>query len=106
MYFICIYYVLKNVLKWYAFTAASVHSSKPIQVSQQKTPTKVIKGRATKGKEKSPWRVLTSSPVIQKMTLKAKHRNKNSAWFTVHTRAIPVKMMTVTAVSNVRSTAV
>jgi hypothetical protein len=63
IYFIYPCYVLKNVLKWRAFTHASVHPSTPIQVSQEKTPTnthgivtstKIIKLRAIKGKEKSP----------------------------------------------------
>jgi hypothetical protein len=33
--------------------------------------------RAIRGKEKSPWRVLNSSPVIQKKKLKDKHRKNN-----------------------------
>jgi hypothetical protein len=69
--------VLKNVLKWRAFGPASVHSSTPNQVYQEKTPTKSIKSRAIKGKKKSPWRVLTGSPVFQKKKLKAKYRNNN-----------------------------
>jgi hypothetical protein len=36
-----------------------------------------MKLRTLKGKEKSPWRVLTGSPVIQKRKLKAKHRKNN-----------------------------
>jgi hypothetical protein len=68
--------VLKNVVKWHAFIPASVHSSTPIQVSQEKMPTKVIKCGAIKGK-KSPCSVLTSSPVIQKKKLKANHRKYN-----------------------------
>jgi hypothetical protein len=64
--------MLNNILKWHAFTPGSIHSSTTIQVSQGKTPTKIIKCKAIKGKEKSPWRVLTSSPIIQKKKLKAK----------------------------------
>jgi hypothetical protein len=77
MYFICPYYVLNEALKWHAFTLASVHSSTPSRVSQGETPTKIIKLRAVKGKEKSSWRVLTSSPVTQKRKLEAKHRKNN-----------------------------
>jgi hypothetical protein len=65
------------VLKWPAFTPTPVHSSIPSRVSQGKTPTKIIRSRAVKGKEKSPWRVLTSSPVIGKKKLNAKHRKNN-----------------------------
>jgi hypothetical protein len=75
--------VLKNVLKWHAFSPASVHSSTPSRISQEKMPTKITKSRAIKGKEKSPWRVLTSSPVIQKKKLTAKHR-KNKFKKMVH----------------------
>jgi hypothetical protein len=55
--------VLKNELKWQAFTPASFYPSTPIQVSQEETPnntheifpsTKIIKLRAIKGNEKSP----------------------------------------------------
>jgi hypothetical protein len=42
-----------------------------------KMPTKIIKSRAIKRKGKSPWRVPSSSPVIQKKKLKAKHRKNN-----------------------------
>jgi hypothetical protein len=76
-YFICPCYVLKNILKCHAFTPAFVHSSAPSQVSQGKTPTKTIKSRAIKGEEKSPWRVLSSSPVVQEKKPKARLRKKN-----------------------------
>jgi hypothetical protein len=69
--------MLKNILKWHAFTLASVCSSTSSRVSQGKTPTKTIKRMAIKGKEKSPWRVLTGSPIIQKKKIKAKHGNNN-----------------------------
>jgi hypothetical protein len=77
MYSIYSCYVLKNVLKWHVFTPASVHSSAPSRVSQEKTPTRIIKHRAIKVKEKSPWRVLSSSPIIGKKNLKARHRKNN-----------------------------
>jgi hypothetical protein len=57
--------VLKNVVKWHVFTPAPVHPTTPVQVSQEKKPTKthgivpstkIIKLRAIKGNEKSPWR--------------------------------------------------
>jgi hypothetical protein len=69
--------MLKYLLKWHAFTPASVHSSKPSRVSEVKMPTKITKRSAIKGKEKSPWRVPTSSPIIRKKKLKAKHRKNN-----------------------------
>jgi hypothetical protein len=69
--------VLNKALIWHAFTPASINSSTPTQVSHGKTPTKIIKHRAIKGKEKSPWRVLTSSHIIQKKKLKAKHGKNN-----------------------------
>jgi predicted YcjX-like family ATPase len=88
-----------------AFTLASVHSSTPSRVSQGKTPTKIIKSRAIKGKEKSPWRVPSSSPVVQKKKLKAKHRRIISRrWLTNRTGEILIKMMALTAVNSVRNT--
>jgi ribosomal silencing factor RsfS len=69
--------VLNNALKCHAFTPASVHSSASSQISQEKTPNKIIKRRAIEGKEKSPWRVLTSSPIMQKKKLNAKRRKYN-----------------------------
>jgi hypothetical protein len=69
--------VLKNVLKWHTFTHASVHSSTPSRVSEGKTPIKIFKLRSIKGKGKSPWRVLISSPIILKKKLKARHRKNN-----------------------------
>jgi nucleoside diphosphate kinase len=46
------------------------------EVFSEKKPTKIMKRRAFKGMEKSPWRFLTSSPVIQKK-LRAKHIKNN-----------------------------
>jgi hypothetical protein len=69
--------MLKNILEWHAFTPASIHSSTPSQLSQGKMPTKIIKSRAIKVKQKSPWRVSNSLPIIRKKKLKAKHRNNN-----------------------------
>jgi hypothetical protein len=84
--------VSKNVLKWRAFTHASIHSSTPIHVSQGKTPTKIIKRRVSKGKEKSPWRVVTGSPIIQKKQLNSNiGRIISGKWFTSQTRAILIK---------------
>jgi hypothetical protein len=77
IYFIYRYYVLRNKLKWHAFTPASVHSTTPSRVSQVKRPTKIIRRRAVKGKNKSPWKVSNSSPTIQKKKLKAKRRKHN-----------------------------
>jgi hypothetical protein len=37
----------------------------------------MIRRRAIRGKKKSPWRVLTGSPVIQEKKLKARHRKNN-----------------------------
>jgi hypothetical protein len=71
------------MLKWHAFTPASVHFSTPSRVSQEKMPTKIIKNRDIKCKEKSPCRVLAGWPVVQKKQLKAKHR-KNNFKKTVH----------------------
>jgi hypothetical protein len=97
--------VLKNVLKWRAFTPAFIHSSTPIQVSLGKMPTKITKGRTIKSKEKSPWSVLTSSPIIQKKKPKATiGRIITRKWFTIRTPAILIKMMGVIAVNNVRNT--
>jgi hypothetical protein len=91
-------------LKWHAFTPASVHSPTPTQVSQRKTPTKIINRTAVKGKEKCPRRVLTGSPIIQKKTLKPNiARIISSKWFTIRTRAILINMMTVAAANNVRN---
>jgi hypothetical protein len=57
------------------------------------------------GKEKSPWSVLTSSPVIQKKKLKPNTgRITSRKWFAIQTRAILIKMKTVTTVNNARST--
>ena len=39
--------------------------------------TKIIKLRAIKGNEKSPWRVLTTSQIIQTKKLKATHTKNN-----------------------------
>jgi hypothetical protein len=69
--------MLNKALKWHAFTPASIDSSTPTQVTHGKMPTKIIKHRAIKGKEKSLWRVLTSSHIIQKKKLKAKHGKNN-----------------------------
>ena len=69
--------------------------------------TKTIKLRAMKGNEKSPWRVLTRSPIIQTKKLKATHTKNNfKKWFKIRTRTILINMVTVTAVQNVRNTAV
>jgi hypothetical protein len=59
---------------------------------------------------KSPWRVLTSSLIIQKRRLKATYR-KNNAKKMFHnpdfqTQAVRMKVMRVTAVNNVRNTIV
>jgi hypothetical protein len=79
--------VLKNVLKWHDFTPASVHPSTPIQVSQEETPTKTFmelspppklsnsgSSRVTRSLHRE---VLTSSPIIYKKKLKAKHMKNN-----------------------------
>jgi hypothetical protein len=66
--------MFRNILKWRAFTPASLHSLTPSRLSQGKTPTKIIKGRAIKRKEKSPWRIPNCSPIVQKEKLKAKNR--------------------------------
>jgi hypothetical protein len=93
------------VLKWHAFTPASVRSSTCSRVSEEKTPIKIIQRKAIKGKEKSSWRVLTSSPVIQKKELKPDiGRIISRKWFTVRTRKILIKNETVSAVNNVRNT--
>jgi hypothetical protein len=98
--------MLNNVLKWHAFTLASVRSSTASRVSQGRTLNKIIKRRAIKGKDKSVWGVLTSSPVFQKKKLKARYwKNNFSKWFTIQTRASLIKIMTVSAVNNARNTA-
>jgi hypothetical protein len=43
IYFIYQCCVLKNLLKWHAFTPASVRRSAPNQVSQEETPAKILK---------------------------------------------------------------
>jgi hypothetical protein len=75
MVFIYPCYVLKNVLKRHALCIRPFPNT--CRVSMEKTPTTTIKRRAIKGNEKSPRRVLTSSPVTQKTKLKAKHRKNN-----------------------------
>jgi hypothetical protein len=71
-----------------------------------KNANQIIKSRTIKDKEMSPWRVPNSSPIIQKKKLKAKHKKNNfKKRFTIQTREILIKMMTVTAVNNVTSTA-
>jgi hypothetical protein len=62
-----------------------------------------MKHGAIKGKDKFPWRVLTSSPIIQKKKVKAKHRNNNfEKIFANQISAILIKMTSVNAVNNIR----
>jgi hypothetical protein len=78
--------LLNYVLKWYAFTPASVHPSTHIQVSQEETSIKSFTALSPPPKlsNSGPSRVtrglhgvvLTNSPVIQKK-LKAKHMKNN-----------------------------
>jgi hypothetical protein len=101
--------MLKDVLKPHAFALASIHSSTPFQVSQEKTPTKIIKRMTIKRKKKSPWTVLTSSPIIQKRKLKPDvgriiQKTVHSPNF--QTRTILIKVMRVPAVNNERNTVV
>jgi hypothetical protein len=68
--------------------------------------TKIIKLGAIEGNEKSPGKVLTRSPIVQKRQLTAKHTKNNfKKWFTIRTRTILVNMVTVSAARNVRNTA-
>ena len=108
--------MLKNVLEWRAFTPESIHPSTHIQVSQDEMPTKSFMELSPPPKlsNSGPSRVtrslhgevLTSLPIIQKKKLKAKYMKSNFKKMVHYPNSSNlIKMMKVTAVENVRNTA-
>jgi len=105
---------LNNPLKLHTFAPAPVHPSKPTQVSQEGTPTTVLvklslppklwKSEPSRVRGGLRGEVLSSSPIIRRQKQKAKHMKNNlKEMFRNPNSSKSEKMMTVTAVNNVRN---